>query len=795
MKNQKNLGLIYTFILFISFSFNEINAQTIYSVTGKVMGNNEPLIGANVLLKESNNDQNTLGTSTDVNGIYHIQVPKGNYSLEIYYIGYTTYVSNVEVKGNVSLPPITLIEDTQLMNEVVVTARTITYNANGYVAEISKNAFYKNKDMSNILRLTPGTNVTPHGIEAYGGGISKVYINNRELKLNGEQLVNYLQTIEGKNVKEMEVVITSGVEDDAASSGQAILKITTLNPETGGLLSIGGTGGFRMNTQVYGGNMNLQWRMNKHWGMYLNFSSIDTQTTNGTKTETVYYGTSERRENEMVTDTERSNYNGTLGFTYDLDSNNLFSIEGNYMATPSSNSQWNDTRHWDNNRYNLMSHGTASGERDFSHLNLSFLYLHKFGKNGELTFKSEAFNNRVDEDEQQAYQYTTENQSYIRLNEEDNWLYTLKADYTHQFPKVKGKLSAGMKVHWLTNDNYTDYLASINDEQDLIGSYDDKYKYSEDIYALYAKYSFTWKKFAVNAGLRMEHSVLSPESVTNPERNEKNNYTDLFPEIGISYTINKEKGHNISLTYNKGIRRPSISGLNPLVRHINEYNYSMGNPSLKPYYTHNVSWTTHLFHKYIIRMYYDYSDNGFIYISENKGGNIYSTQYNGNEHSYFRIYGSAPIQIGKNVRLTFSAGYSYRNTSYKDDQTTYSSWNVGCSGMFNLPGGIDIIADFAYLPPSKSLYGKTYTRPFGNLFVTKSFWEGKLNMTLLAGDLFDQNASRRIEYRYDTFYQETKGIKKNYGVVLRVGYNLRWGQKSSVKKAGSSSDSGRFAAE
>lgn len=307
MKNQKNLGLIYTFILFISFSFNEINAQTIYSVTGKVMGNNEPLIGANVLLKESNNDQNTLGTSTDVNGIYHIQVPKGNYSLEISYIGYTTYVSNVEVKGNVSLPPITLSEDTQLMNEVVVTARTITYNANGYVAEISKNAFYKNKDMSNILRLTPGTNVTPHGIEAYGGGISKVYINNRELKLNGEQLVNYLQTIEGKNVKEMEVVITSGVEDDAASSGQAILKITTLNPETGGLLSIGGTGGFRMNTQVYGGNMNLQWRMNKHWGMYLNFSSIDTQTTNGTKTETVYYGTSERRENEMVTDTERSN--------------------------------------------------------------------------------------------------------------------------------------------------------------------------------------------------------------------------------------------------------------------------------------------------------------------------------------------------------------------------------------------------------------------------------------------------------------------------------------------------------
>lgn len=786
---------MFCLLLFVFSIVHRIEAQNLYSITGIVQGNNEPLIGANVVLKENNNNLNTFGASTDVNGSYHIQAPKGKYSLEISYIGYTTYVSNVEVKGNVSLPPITLSEDAQLMNEVVVTARTITYNANGYVAEISKNAFYKNKDMSNILRLTPGTNVTPQGIEAYGGGISKVYVNNRELKLSGEQLINYLQTIEGKNVKEMEVVIASGVEDDAASSGQTILKITTLNPETGGLLSVGGNGGLRMNTQVYGGNMNLQWRMNKHWGMYLNFSSIGTQITSGTKTETVYYATSERRENEMVTDTERSNYNGTLGFTYDLDSNNLFSIEGNYMATPSSNSQWNDTRHWDNNHYNLMSHGTASGERDYSRLNLSFLYLHKFGQNGELTFKSEAFNNQVDEDEQQAYQYTTENQSYVRLNEEDNWLYTLKADYTHQFPKVKGKLSAGVKVHWLTNDNYTDYLASTNGEQDLLGSYDDKYKYSEDIYAFYAKYSFAWKKFAVNAGLRMEHSVLSPESSTNPERNEKNNYTDLFPEIGISYTINKEKGHNTSLSYNKGIRRPSISGLNPLVRHINEYNYSMGNPSLKPYYTHNVSWTTHLFHKYIFRVYYDYSDNGFIHISENKGGNIYSTQYNGNKDSYFRLYASAPFQIGKKVRLTFSAGYSYSNTSYKDDKMTHSSWNVGCSGMFKLPGGIDVIADFSYSPPSKSMYSERYNRPLANLIVTKSFLDGKLNMTLLAGDLFDQNASRRIEYHYDTFYQETKGIKKNYGVTLRVGYNLRWGQKSSVKKAGSSSDSGRFAAE
>ena len=780
-------------LILVFFSTHNINAQTAYSVTGKVQNNQETLIGANVVLKDNHA---TYGASTDVNGSYQIQVPKGKYSMEISYIGYTPYTTHVEVKGNTRLPPIILNEDTQLMDEVVVTARTITYQPNGYIAEISKNALYRNKDMSSILRLTPGTHVTPQGIEAYGGNVSKVYVNGRELHLSGEQLINYLSTLEGKNVKQMEVIAASGVEDDAASAGKTILKIITINPETGGLLSIGGTGGLRMNSRIYGGNTNLQWRMNKHWGMYFNFIGMSNQRTTGTKIKSTFYETAEQRTNEMENEAKLRNYRGTLGFTYDWDANNLFSIEGNYSHAPGNNNQWNRTLHWDKEESTLTANGLADGEREFNSFNLSFLYLHKFRKNGELTFKAESFNNQVEESEAQQYRYATgSNQEHNRLNEEDNWLYTLKTDYTHKFPAVKGKLSTGFKAHWLTNDNYTDYLATTDGEKDLIGSYTDKYKYSEDIYALYAKYDFDWKKFNVNVGLRIEHSSLSPESATNPERNEENNYTDFFPEVGISYTINKEKGHNTSLSYNKSVSRPSIGFLNPLIRRDSEYSYSMGNPALKPYYTHSLSWTTQLFHKYILRLSYNYSNNDFISLSENQNGNIYSTQYNGSHSSYFRIYGSIPVQIGKKVRLSFNAGYNYSSTSYKEDKSSHSSWSTGFSGMFSLPTGIDVMVDFHYSPPSKSLYGKTYYRPFGNLHISKSFLKEKLNVILLAGDLFDQIACLRSEYHYDTFYQETRGSKHNYGAVLNIRYNLRWGRKSNVQKAGSSSDAVRFGTE
>lgn len=789
----KRIFFIWIILLVICSDF--LFAQSGYIMNGSVYDQNEILVGANIRLINTKRTKQTFGTITDANGKFSLAIAKGNYRLEISYIGYITYTTNVEIDGNVNLPPITLNEDTQLLDEVVVTARTITYNANGYVAEISKNAFYRNKDLSNILRLTPGTNVSAQGIEAYGGSISKVYINGRELKLRGEQLVNYLQTIEGKNVKEMEVITMSGVEDDASSAGQAILKITTINPETGGLINIGGNAGLRMNSQLYGGSINTQWRINEHWGIYTTLLGQNAQDTNGMMTNTIFYDTSERRSNEMEDNTKRNNYMATLGITYDLDANNLFSLEGNYTTTRGNNSQWNETCYWENNHYDIIANGTANGKRDFNNFNISFLYLHKLGKNSDLTLKVESFKNKVDENEIQHFIYTANSRGNNRLNKEDNQLYTLKADYTHKLSFVKGKFSAGIKMNWLVNDNFTDYESLTNGNSNLVETYTDCYKYSENIYAFYAKYSFELKKINLNVGLRMERSNLYPQSATNPERNEKSYYNDLFPEIGISYAINKDKGHNTAFSYSKKINRPSMASLNPLVRCINEYNYSMGNPSLKPYYTYNLSWTTHLFHKYIIRLSYDISKNGTINIGENKNGVIYSTSYNGNEYSKLRAYVNIPIPIGDHVRISFSGGYSYSVTSYKGDKKENNNWNIGFSGMFSLPIGIDVITDFQYSPPSQSLYSKTYRRPYANLIISKSFLKEKLNLTLLAGDLFDQFASVRSEYCNDNYWQETKGSRKDYGAVLNVRYNLRWGRKTNVRKAGISSDSGRFGAE
>ena len=182
------------------FGAVSLSAQKVYQVSGVITDQtHQPLIGANVQLTPQGKTEKT-GTATDGKGHFTLQVPSGNYNLEVSYIGYTSYIAQVEVNGNVTLPPIQLSEDSQQLDAVVVTAKTITYNANGYIAEISKNPFYREQDMTSILKLSPGTNTTNNSILVYGQNVSKVYMNGRELRLSGEQLIHYLSTLEGKNI-------------------------------------------------------------------------------------------------------------------------------------------------------------------------------------------------------------------------------------------------------------------------------------------------------------------------------------------------------------------------------------------------------------------------------------------------------------------------------------------------------------------------------------------------------------------------------------------------------------------
>lgn len=104
---MKHLFLLLTLL---SFSLTALAQQ---KVTGKVKDSSgEPVIGASVVVK----DNKTMGTITDFDGNFSLDVPSGGV-LVISYIGYVT--QEVPVTGKKSLD-VMLKEDTKTLDEVVV---------------------------------------------------------------------------------------------------------------------------------------------------------------------------------------------------------------------------------------------------------------------------------------------------------------------------------------------------------------------------------------------------------------------------------------------------------------------------------------------------------------------------------------------------------------------------------------------------------------------------------------------------------------------------------------------------
>ena len=149
-------------------------AQSDKKITGTVLdATGMPVIGANVMIKGTTN-----GTITDMDGKFSLEVSK-NATLVVSYIGF----GNQEVKiGNQTNVSITLKEDSQALDELVVTALGIKREEKALGYSVQK---VSGEDLSVVKGVNVASSLT--------GKISGLQINNSseisespELKLRGE---------------------------------------------------------------------------------------------------------------------------------------------------------------------------------------------------------------------------------------------------------------------------------------------------------------------------------------------------------------------------------------------------------------------------------------------------------------------------------------------------------------------------------------------------------------------------------------------------------------------------------
>jgi len=143
MQQFKIYWLLSLFTI-IGFSQEKVTLSGVVSD----INNNETLIGVSVYIAELN-----IGTYTNEYGFYSITLPKGSYTTQISYVGFTTIVEKIEINQNVK-KNFSLKESNQELNEVVITKNIYRNNIKKPEMSVNKLSVNTIKQMPAILGET-----------------------------------------------------------------------------------------------------------------------------------------------------------------------------------------------------------------------------------------------------------------------------------------------------------------------------------------------------------------------------------------------------------------------------------------------------------------------------------------------------------------------------------------------------------------------------------------------------------------------------------------------------------------
>ena len=196
-----------------------------YGITGRVVSTeSEPIAYATVVI--TNDNGQVAGGATNDKGYFALYATEGDYTLNISYIGYKSQTTPLELHTNVDLGDIRLEDDSEQIQEVVVTAQLIRREADRFVVDVANSPLAMGKDGEELLKSAPGVWIQDDKVSINGSAGSKIYLNEREVKLEDAQLMAYLRSLRASDIQRIEVIPQSGADHDADSSG-GIIKITT----------------------------------------------------------------------------------------------------------------------------------------------------------------------------------------------------------------------------------------------------------------------------------------------------------------------------------------------------------------------------------------------------------------------------------------------------------------------------------------------------------------------------------------------------------------------------------------
>ncbi len=738
------------------------------------------------------------GVVTDSIGKFRMQLPDGQYRLVATSVGYEAANQKIDVNGTTDVR-IAMQRSAVMMKEVEVRGSAIRREPDRFVMMVEDMPAAIGKDGKDLLRDAPDVWIDDDRISINGKSGTKVFVNDRELKMSNDQLQAYLKSLKAEDISKVEIIPQSGAEYSADTSA-GIIKITMKRNRADGVMgNVGVSGEYGRDEASINPSAALNVKSGK-WSFNLNGSYSHFFKQDGELSETDSYTNGMVYNTNTTIDSKKTRYGDVrAGVFFDPNEKNTLGVEAYLSNYHVPQRTLTDATF---NRINSLEsiNGDYASLWKSLYLDVTFNYLHRMDSIGS-TMKFIANFSRSKETrdaDNVRHAWLTEGygipatalpDSVYRSDEHS--LYKV-ANVSYDLNKVfnpRWTLTAGAKytMNRMDNNAYYDYLKNqawhSSDEQ----NYD--VLYTENIYALYAKGMAKFGQLSAVAGIRMEYTNTSSRGNVVSQ-----DYVDFFPNAYLTYSLDKAGANSLTLGYSRYISRPSFWALNPIRRQASDYFYQTGNPNLKPAYQNNISLTAVYKYSYSLSLWVDITTNSMLQGSMDdplNADNILFTTINADNVYNYGASLNLPFQLTNWWSMNANIAYIYTGQRLTADaDLEYNNmFFINLNTGFQLPKDFYISASYNYM--NRITQGEMQVGPFNylNASIKKSFANKKWTVAFNANNILGKPMKLRIKSDSYSSYMENSQ-RASFG--LSVTYNFNLGKMFQAKSIEKNADGSRF---
>jgi len=621
-------------------------------ISGKVIdeSSKQAIPYASIVIKDAT--QNIVsGGITDDNGDFIIkQIPEGENTVEIVFMGYKTEIQKIKItktNSRIDLGTIILKEVASKLDEIEIVAETSTVSQkiDRKVINVGKDLTAAGATASELLN-----NVQSVSVDSQTGNLSlrgnenvRVLVDGKPTNIDTAQL---LKQIPSTSIKSIELITNPSAKYNPEGMSGIINIVLHKNSNQGFNGSINNGITIGENTR-YNGSIDMNYKTGKV-NLFANYGLNDGKNEN--------YGKVTRSDNNTIQDfyflDNTTSHILKIGADLYINEKNTFSF---YTTQNNSNSQFNgNTLVTLNNSIDSSSPMLVESDNNAQAYNFNYtLDFEKEGHNLEL----EANFSNSDQPENASYREIL-NPGNLILNytdeiKNDRSTTLINADYTNPVSE-NGKLELGGEIR--LNDTNNNRITTQQSEENSSFSYDRK------IYSGYVNYNHKFDKLSMQLGARLEQYEVDGTFVKGAETA---NYTDEIFSVYPSafFTYNPSEKNQFQLSYSRRVDRPGIDQVNPIREWSTPQITSVGNPNLRPQFTN--SYELNYTHQYT------------------KGSFTFGTFYRRVNDNITRILNKDPLDVN-NVELSYfnTESNNRYGVEFSNNHKIANWWRVNSSFDF-----------------------------------------------------------------------------------------------------------------